>query len=346
MTDRDVLDVLERAVAELSPRHPDPVGAVLSRVRARRRRLVASITLTFVAVAGLGALGSQLGDGDIRSRTSPASDSGSDERSTARVTSDAVEVNGVTVPVPDGWGVEQLTEVRGDCQRPEAQLRPRMVYVMPDGHMGPAPCQSGVGITVSPGSELSRFGIGDLTIHDSGQPAWIEAEQVGGATSLILPWSRVVVSVHGTTRDEAITLLSEVGVSKRGPDGRPFVIDGKALSFGWSDFGAVHAGQESPDGGFTEDEQLIDQVVQLVEDGQPVDRLTCLPASDSVIVLDVASRDGRNDGSIAFDRTGACDIAFDDRGSAARINVPALMSLLKRAESPSYGSGSGGPGTG
>lgn len=323
MTDRDVSDVLDRAVAALSPRDPDPVGALLRRVRARRRRRVAAVSLALVAVAGVGAVGTQLGRGEVRSQTPPASRSGTDERDAARLSENAVEVNGVTVPVPDGWKVERLTTIPGDCGKPGSRLTARTVFVLPDDYLGHAPCQSEELITVAPGTRLSRFGSGDLTLHASGQPAWIEVLEKDETVSLILPWSKVVVSSQGTTPEQASTYLSGVKVSGRDPDGKPLVVEGKATAFGWSDVGALHAGSEAPGGGRTEDAQLAGQVVALIEEGRPVDRLDCLPASDKVVVLDIASL------SLAFDRTGACDIAFDDRGSAARIDAPALMSLLE-----------------
>lgn len=102
----------------------------------------------------------------------------------------------------------------------------------------------------------------------------------------------------------------------------------------------MHAGNPSPDSGLTDDEQLVDRVVQLVEDARPVEQLSCVPASNSAVNLAIGPRDGdaRTDVEFAFDRTEACDIAcdiaFDDRGSAARLDVPALMSVLEHAEPP------------
>ncbi len=67
MTDRDLVAVLERAVHAVSPRDPDPVGAVIRRVRGRRRRIMAGSAAVVLLAAGAGLAGVlAAGQGSVR----------------------------------------------------------------------------------------------------------------------------------------------------------------------------------------------------------------------------------------------------------------------------------------
>ena len=107
MTDRDLVAVLERAVSAVSPRDPDPVGAVIRRVRARRRRVIAGSAAVVLLAAGAGLAG-VLATGQGSVRTSPPA-TGKDAGPVRQVTpwsGPTTTLRGVTVPVPDGWQVE------------------------------------------------------------------------------------------------------------------------------------------------------------------------------------------------------------------------------------------------
>ena len=68
----------------------------------------------------------------------------------------------------------------------------------------------------------------------------------------------------------------------------------------------------------------------------PAGHLSCLPAAGDLSVAFMGQGNDSPDGSngqppavITFDRTGACDVAFDGRGGLARVDGAALHRLLR-----------------
>ena len=206
MTDRDLVAVLERAVNAVSPRDPDPVGAVIRRVRARRRRVIAGSAAVVLLAAGAGLAG-VLATGQGSVRTGPPA-TGKDAGPVRQVTpwsGSTTTLRGVTVPVPDGWQVEDAdpTPAGRPCGGRPAD---RTVFLVRSG-AGWMPCDRIDGSFVVVAAvplvfPFGRDGVPSLALDPSGQPVWTGGEDLGKGPrdrvrELRLVFSGVVVTTWG-----------------------------------------------------------------------------------------------------------------------------------------------------
>ena len=339
MTDRDLVAVLERAVNAVSPRDPDPVGAVIRRVRARRRRIIAGSAAVVLLAAGAGLAG-VLATGQGSVRTGPPA-TGKDAGPVRQVTpwsGPTTTLRGVTVPVPDGWRVEDAapTTPGMPCRGRPAD---RTVFLVRSGS-GWMPCDriDGSFVVVAAVPLVFPFGqegVPSLGLDPSGQPVWTGGEDLGKrprdrVRELRLVFSGVVVTTWGFDPDRADTYLSQVSAEPLGPVGG-IEIPTEAVSASYDDYAGADRADMTYATGWSRD--LPRQVGDLLS---PADDVSCLPAAGDLSVAFMGQGSDSPDGSdgqppavITFDRTGACDVAFDGRGGLARVDGAALHRLLR-----------------
>jgi hypothetical protein len=339
MTDRDLVAVLERAVDAVSPRDPDPVGAVIRRVRARRRRIIAGSAAVVLLAAGAGLAGFlATGQGSVRTGP-PADGTGAGPvRQVAPWSGATATLRGVTVPVPEGWQVEDA-DPTPDGRPCLGRPADRTVFLVRSG-AGWMPCDriDGSFVVVASVPLVYPNGVGNapsLELDPSSQPVWTGGADLGKRPSdrvreLRLVFSRVVVTTWGFDPDRADTYLSQVSAELGGPTGG-IEIPSHAVSANYVDYAGAEPGDPTYATGWSRD--LPRQVGDLLS---PTGNLSCLPAAEdlSVAFLDRGSdapdgSNGQQPAVISFDRTGACDVAFDGRGGLARVDGPALHSLLR-----------------
>jgi hypothetical protein len=341
MTDRDLTEVLERAVDALSPRDPDPVGAVLRRVRAaRRRRTIASGAVVVLAIASLGAVGALvLGGADGSTRTVPAGPVRPVEpvRQVEPWAGETVDLHGVHVPVPPGWQVQDAAPTP-DGYPCRGTATARTVFVVRTG-AGWRPCDRVDGsfvivATVPQVYPTGPSGLPELDGDPSGQPVWAGdngpvRRPSDRVQELRFAFSGVVVSAVGFDPDDAGTLLSEVSAEAAAPAGG-VAVPTDARSAYVLDYGAAATTPPHSIQGWSR--HIREDVTGLLS---PAAALRCLPAPGTLTVAHLDRGSDAPDGSngqppavLTFDRTGACDQAFDGRGGLVRVDGAALHQLL------------------
>ncbi|MCW2143577.1 hypothetical protein [Actinoplanes cyaneus] len=214
MTER-IRELLDEAVAGLEPEHRDPVGAVVRRGRAARRRTTALAGIvTFVLLAGGLIAGQRL----TGAAPFPTVDGGIEQSATPRVVNGMVVAGAMQLPIPQGWRV-----VTADPAN-KCETMARTILLIGSGNRG---CQNAVvevsrarsrnpGGTLIPAKEgngTSPFDSGIITSPVSitlagGEPGWLSsdldsAEMKTGRfpannyhNELLLPWSQVLVQLR------------------------------------------------------------------------------------------------------------------------------------------------------
>jgi hypothetical protein len=334
MTDRDLTAVLERAVDALSPRDPDPVGAVLRRVRAWRRRVIATGAAAAVALGSLGAAGALALGGDDAARTIPAGP----VRHVEPWSGEAVTLRGVHVPVPDGWRVEDAAPTP-DGYPCRGTATDHTVFVVRRG-AGWMPCErvhgSFVVLAVVPQVFPDGIaGMASLALDPSGQPVWTGADDLGptipaGKRRLRFVFAGVEVTALGFGPADAEAYLSQVSAGPAAPAGQ-VVVASDARSAHYVDYDSNDASRPRGVQGWSR--SIPDDVEDLLS---PASMLRCLPAPGTITVANLDRGSDAPDGSngepptvLTFDRTGACDQAFDGRGGLAQVDGAALHALLR-----------------
>jgi hypothetical protein len=338
MTDRDLTEVLERAVNALSPRDPDPVGAVLRRVRARRRRVLAGRAAALLGVGVLGAAGAlALTGGDGAARTVVPAGPVEPLRHVAPWTGETVDLSGVHVPVPPGWQVQDAAPTP-DGYPCRGTATARTVFVVRTG-AGWRPCDRVDGSFVIVAAVPQVYptgpsGLPELEGDPSGQPVWAGdngpvRRPSDRVQELRFVFSGVIVSTVGFDPDDAGTLLSEVSALAAAPAGG-VAVPADARSAYVLDYGASATTRTRSIQGWSR--HIREDVTGLLS---PAAALRCLPAPGTVTVAHLDRGSDAPDGSngqppavLTFDRTGACDQAFDGRGGLVLVDGAALHKLL------------------
>ena len=339
MTDSDVTAVLDRTIDALSPRDPDPVGAVIRRVRARRRRIIAGAGAVVLLAAGAGVAGAMTtGQGSVRTGPPASGGESGPVRQVTPWTGETAALNGVTVPVPAGWRVQDAapTTPGAPCRGRAAD---RTVFLVRSGQ-GWMPCEriDGSFVVVAAVPLVHPYGsdgVPSLERDPSGQPVWTGGQDLGErqrdqVRELRLVFSRVVVSTWGFDPEGADTYLSRVSAEPTSSTGG-IRIPSDAVSASYDDYAGADPADRYYGTGWSKD--LPQQVGGLLS---PAAGLTCLPAAGDLSVAYISRGSDAPDGSngqppavISFDRTGACDVAFDGRGGLARVEGHELHSLLR-----------------
>ena len=343
MNDRDVIAVLDRAVDALSPRDPDPVGAVIRRVRARRRRIIASAGAV-VLLAAAGGVAGVLTTGQGSVRTGPPASGG--ESGPVRQVSDwagqTVSVGGVTVPVPDGWTtrVPEPKPPGADCSGTRDDPEDHTVYVLPTAYQEPGDptyiCDDDNNTTyviVEPSAWGLMGRTGQVQLDPSHQPVWTSSAQRPQLTTMSFPWSEVSVNVFGMDRATAESFLSGVRADDVSADTSGITLPSDMRSASFVTYprpGSDEFAINTPSWG----RDLRAKISALFE-GSPSE-LACVPAPGTVTTTYLNRGSDAPDGSngepgvaLTFDPTGACGQAFDESGKVVELDGTALHKLLQ-----------------
>jgi hypothetical protein len=139
-----------------------------------------------------------------------------------------------------------------------------------------------------------------------------------------------VITTWGFDPDRAGTYLSQISAEPVVPTGA-IEIPSDAVSASYVDFAGVEPADRTYGIGWSQD--LPDRMRGLLS---PAGDLSCLPAAGDLTVVSISRGSDAPDGSngqppavVSFDRTGACDVAFDGRGGLARVDGQTLHRLMR-----------------
>jgi hypothetical protein len=213
VTERQIRDLLDDAVADVTPRAGDPTADVLRRHRRyRRRRGVAVAAIMVLVVAGGIAAVPRLDT--RRPGTDALAPAASSEPTipvqlgpaTPRVVGNEVVAGGLVIPIPPGW------RTIDDGRTTYCNLPPRTIAVgfepVPGGtgrYCSQKPYISVIGSRPTPGLLGHQSPVRKLRqmTMPGGQPAWLtylpNTQGLGGIayndTSVYLPWSGAIVTL-------------------------------------------------------------------------------------------------------------------------------------------------------
>jgi hypothetical protein len=214
VAERQIRELLDYAVADVTPRAADPVADVLRRERRQRHRLVAVVATVVVllAAAAVATVPRFVGGeyaGDVVASASPTEPTFpvQSDPATPRVVGREVVAGGLVVPVPPGWQtVDDGTTIYCD-------VPPRTIAVgfdpVPGGsgkYCFEKPFMTVIGVGGLPGS-LANASRGHMELRQltlpGGQPAWFTTSADGATlgqrpnnvATLYLPWSGAALGI-------------------------------------------------------------------------------------------------------------------------------------------------------
>ncbi|GAB7191959.1 hypothetical protein NUM3379_26670 [Kineococcus sp. NUM-3379] len=338
MNDTDVKDLLASAARTAVPRESDPVGAVLRRRTAARRRATAwAVCGTAAACAVLAVAGSLPGGSAVRPDRLPPATRTAEPAPPWTPAPPAVTERGIN-------GVEVTAAGYEAVRRDEAELCPApgtvVVSVVPGGRGW---CEEGHGAVVQP---LARrdwqtgYPAEPGMQLRSGVPLWFTdgppARFGVGVATLTLPTRGVSVVVTGTAEQRRELLDSVTVAPDPGERDAPVLATGEPLTFG-----RLTDGPGNGDGGDSADPELLRRIAEAV-DGAP--RLEgepgCVPAHADFVQVDLQTSPDSDPATapvggytyLAADITGRCDLVFSSTGAVVRPDPAGFRELLRRLQ--------------
>ncbi|MBL7261112.1 hypothetical protein [Paractinoplanes lichenicola] len=321
-----IRELLDHAVAGIEPGTRDPVAAVMGRRRAaRRRKAVAGAVACVLAAAGI-AGGLALNRHDANGPMAPVG-SVPVEPPTPRVVDRVVVAGAMRLPVPDGWRVATpgsdspcgragdgqvliYGETSDDCARSSIRVSTAKVLAYPVGSLEDLPGGSGI-MTPLP-----------LLTLPGGEPALLRDAFETGHTSMVLPWSKVILEFN-LDGPAARTIAGTIRTEPVG-SGRLNLVD----SVPYAEFSRPEASGKftvASHGKIT-DPATIAEVLALLRDqrkavsgedacSQPGDRAALLLLGNASVVYLTIDKD--------------CQEAFSDRGGRVRLSDKAVRELTR-----------------
>lgn len=328
----DVVALLERKVNATAPRDADPVGSVLRRARAaRRRRVLAGTCAAVVAGAGLGVAGALvLTDGAPSPAPVADGSNATNVRPVTDWTGETVTFHGLTLPVPDGWTVRHSDDVRGTCLG--AAPKTMWLFDVPAGQQflggcgrpGASPEQVWVVPQELPAGSFG--GDNPVALDPSGQPVMqpdLSAPSQPFA-GLGFPWLDVELHSNDVPDTELLTMLAATHAAPVAPS-PGLHLPSRIDEASYQRFGGGSRQDPQPHGLAD-----VDVVQDVLRSARPDTALRCVPQVGASLMLTQKNPDSYDESWLLFDTTGTCDQVTDDKGGLATLAADGLRALAEQ----------------